>query len=184
MKRAAEIVSRYAKHACIWFVPVFLLYGCLNRDPYLRIGEYFKICSISDAVPLDLAYHRPVVVTPTMTMEEWEAATAKSSWSIRQLRDYRWNDTAIIGVTEKGPFIADRVTGQLSLYATVEARDEALRSTYGTPPSAYLPPSELDWMKSDAGWPYFHLYFLGCLIAIPIIAVVQIIKRPAARTPR
>jgi hypothetical protein len=167
-----------AKRVLAWIFPVFLFDGCLNRDPYLKVDKRFSIMAICSGCPMHLLYRDSSIHWSRETVEElsdeertkaFEAYLKKQSWHLDDITDYKLSDVAIIGGSPKGYFIADRHSGVLRLFPTINERDQVLRVDYRLDSLAsFAPPSAITWMKSNWLWPWVHLYYATCFVFVPL----------------
>ncbi len=173
MKLIGTILLKYLK----WILPVMLLDGCFNRDPYLKIDERFSLSAISGGSPKSLINRDPEYRSKWDSIHNLKGAELEktrdelhetSSWQLHEVADYKLADEAIIGRSERGYFIADRQDGRLHLFPEKAERDRILREQYHLDPkTSFHPPREWMWMRSRLFWPWVELYYLCCLVVIP-----------------
>jgi hypothetical protein len=51
---SVRLIPKILVRFLIWIIPMNLLDGCLNRDPYLEIDHRFSISAICGSCPLSL----------------------------------------------------------------------------------------------------------------------------------
>lgn len=166
----------------VWILPMNLLDGCLNRDPYLKIDHRFSISAICGSCPKHLInrdrtrkwdWNKPEN-NSFKTYEEFEATT---NWTLEDITQFKLSEEVIIGRSPEGCFIADRRTGKLRLYQIQAGRDQVLRQEYGVDPERDVhPPSQWMWTRSRFLWPWFLSYYIGCLLWIVIQTIRSVRK--------
>lgn len=168
-----RILPKILWRLIVWILPMNLLDGCLNRDPYLKIDDQFTLSAICGSCPKWLVndnrshkwdWNNPEN-NPFKTFEEFLEAT---HWTLEDVTQYKLSDEVIIGDSPEGRFIADRKTGKLQLYSSQSERDYILRQEYALDPEKDIhPPSGWMWTRSRFLWPWFLSYYIGCLVVIP-----------------
>lgn len=169
------VIRKYLK----WILPVMLLDGCFNRDPYVKIDERFALAAICGSCPMSLIQRDPQSNQRRDELEKlpqpeqdkaWDEFIETASWQIHDLTDYLLSEKAIIGhSSDEGFFIADRSSGRRFIFKTRAERDEALKMSFGlnAKDASFHKPTQLMWMCSRFFWPWPELYYLICLFVIP-----------------
>jgi len=178
-----RLIPKIFVRLLIWIIPMNLLDGCLNRDPYLKIDHRFSILAICGSCPLNLINRdksqkwdwNDQENNPFKTFEEFEAAT---DWRLESVTQIKLSDEVIIGDSPKGSFIADRKTGKLNLLQSQSARDYVLKHDYSLDLDNDIhPPTEWMWIRSRLFWPWFLSYYIGCLLLLPPHTIREEYKR-------
>lgn len=169
------VLRKYLK----WILPVMLLDGCFNRDPYVKIDERYSMMAISGSQPMTMIQRDPqrqerrdeIEKLPQPEQDKaWDDYFETASWQIRELTDYLLSEKAIIGhSSDDGFFIADRATGRRFIFKTRAERDEALKMNFSldAKDESFHKPTQLMWMRSRLFWPWPVIYYLICLFVIP-----------------
>lgn len=173
----------------IWILPVYLLDGCSNRDPYLKIDHRFTVFAICGSCPKSLINNDRTVRwdwfdpknNSFKTYEEFEAA---ARWELEDISDLKLSDSVIIGGYPLGYFIADRKTGKLRRYVSKDERDLVLKREYGLDAAKDIhPPGGWLQIQSRFLWQWFLSYYIGCLLLIPLITIRSFRKSLRALPP-
>lgn len=169
------VLRRYLK----WILPVMLLDGCFNRDPYVKIDERFSIAAICGSCPMSLIQRDPkwqersdeVERLPKPEREKaWDELMETASWQIHDLTECQLSEKVIIGhSSDEGFFMADRGTGRRFIFKSRTGRDVALKNNFGldAQDESFHKPTQLMWMRGRVFWPWVELYYLVCLLIIP-----------------
>ncbi|MES2594747.1 MAG: hypothetical protein V4662_05410 [Verrucomicrobiota bacterium] len=169
------------KRLLAWVFPVLLLENCMNRDPYIEIDERFSILAVCGSCPKILINKAPdwrqsIRAVYQLDGKAYEEALhhfeQTQKWELEGVTEYKLSESVITGNSAKGYFIADRRSGTLLIFGSDPAREWTLRHEYNLNPEEDLHPPPL-WMhlRSRAFWPWFHLYFLACLLFIPWLTI-------------
>jgi hypothetical protein len=178
-----RLIPKILLRIIVWILPLNLLDGCLNRDPYLKIDDRFCIFAICGSCPQSLILRDRSAkwdwnVSGNDSVEGFDDFLATTNWTLENVTHYKLSDAVIIGDSSEGSFIADRKTGRLRLYPSLAKRDVVLRQEYGLDPDKDIhPPSEWLWTKSRFLWPWFLSYYIGCLLVLPLYTVLSARKR-------
>jgi len=173
MKLIGTILLKYLK----WILPVMLLDGCFNRDPYMKIDERLSYSAICGGCPKSLDYSNPNrgLRFHPMTqsqMKDYEKDWENADWSMEEVTDFLMSEHLLIGRSPEGYFIADRRDGRLHLFPGRGERDWMLREQYHLDPeTSFHAPTQLMWMRSRLFWPWVELYYLCCLVVIPWLVI-------------
>lgn len=166
----------------VWVFPVFLFDGCLNRDPFLRVDDHFYIGAAWYGSPIYLDYTNVSLkgsdesaagVSDEESMKAYETFKKKRHWQLDGITQFSLSETAIIGNSPKGWFIADLVSGELKLFPSLSERDLVLHNVYHLDPlHSFGRPSWLMQLKSNFLWPWVHLYYAACLVLVPLLTLM------------
>ncbi len=164
-----------------WIFPVFMFDACLHRDPHIKVDEHFTIGASWPDAPMYLGYSNTSVkwseeLAEGMSRDEWTKAfqdfQTRRGWQLSGITDYGLSGAAIIGNSPKGWFIADRNSGVLRLFPSMNERDQVMQDEYHLDPlHSFASPSLLMRMKSNLLWPWIHLYYAACFIIIPWLSI-------------
>ena len=112
------VLRKYLK----WILPVMLLDGCFNRDPYVKVDERFALAAICGSCPMSLIQRDPqseqrrdeIEKLPQPEQDKaWDDYIETASWQIHDLTECLLSEKVIIGhSSDEGFFMADRGTGQ------------------------------------------------------------------------
>lgn len=173
----------------VWVFPVFLLDGCFNRDPFLKVNDHFYIGASWPGAPIYLDYTNWSLKGSEEAAEEmygeertkaFESFRKKKHWQLDDITQFSLSETVIIGNSPKGWFIADLASGELKLFSSISGRDQVLRDIYHLDPvHSFGPPSWLMQVKSNFLWPWVHLYYAACLVLVTLLTL-----RESRRAPR
>ena len=167
MKLAGRIFRRWL----LWVLPVHLLDGCVNRDPYLKIDDRYTLSAICGGCPKSLSYQLPQKeyekLNEIKDLEIRLNARVESRWYLDEVREFALSDRVLTGLSENRLFLVDRQVAQPQFFPTRQARNQALREVHGIDPDKDLhPPSQWMWLRSRFFFPWVEIYYLLCLFGL------------------
>lgn len=157
----------FLKLFALLVLPVWMLDGCLHRDPLFYLDEKSQLIAPWSSAPLSFSYR--------------DRERPNSEWyQLHEVTSFLIGDSVFTGKTGNQFFIVRRADGHYDLYSTEAERDGALSRTYSTTISKTKP---LPWWsrhRANLFFPYNLLYYFGTTALILIFCVWRSRKRSAA----
>ncbi len=167
----ADLIDRCAmnrwgtafKYLMFLVFPVWLLDGCLNRDPNLYVDEKYRLIAIAWGEPLTLRV-RPL-------------SLEVSKPRMDDVKEFRMGERVLTGQSTNGYFVVDRTSDMRSFYATAADRDASLVSQFGTARGDLKPLPVTAGMRGNFFFPYNLLFYGGAILCIFVYCFVMLPRR-------
>ena len=137
------------KYLAVLVLPIWLLDGCLNRDPLIYIDKKYRLIG---AWPGDL------------NLQELPVGRLH----IQDVQDFRMNGTVLTGKCSKGYFIVERATAEQSIYSRIDERDAVLRTKFSTSASDLNELPITAYLRGNFFFPYNLIYYVGATVCIAV----------------
>ena len=154
MKRDLSHWKLAFKYLMFLVFPIWLLDGCLNRDPLFYVDKKYRLIGVAWGQPLQLQI-KPVQVEVTQP-------------SIDDVKDFRMTDRVLTGKCMNGHFIVNRTSDDRSFYATPEERDSVLKSRFGISQGDLKPLPATAEMRGNFFFPYNLIFYFTTIALISL----------------
>ncbi|MCB1098586.1 MAG: hypothetical protein KDN22_23640 [Verrucomicrobiae bacterium] len=162
---------RLLKLLGIFVLPVWLLDGCLHRDPLYYLDEKSQLIAPWPSAPLSFDFH--------------DRAGARSGYyQIHDVTEFLMNGSVFTGKTGEEYFVVRRSDGNRTLFATAADRDATLAASYSTKVADL---KGIPWhsaLRANFFYPYNLIYYLGATCIIAFICLRRRGRVPESRRRR